>query len=62
MNQQIRNRDKALRDQEFENEKVLNQLKAEVRSLNNLNSDLQRDYNRILENKKAIEKSWREER
>ena len=30
--------------------------------MRNINSDLQRDYNRILESKKTIEKSFREER
>lgn len=37
-------------------------MKAEIRGLQNLNSDLQRDYNRILESKKTAEKSYREER
>lgn len=40
----------------------MTQLKAELRGMRNINSDLQRDYNRILESKKTIEKSFREER
>lgn len=40
----------------------MNQTNAENRSLINMNNDLQRDYNRILESKKVIEKSFREER
>lgn len=39
--------------------KKMNQINAENRSLHNLNNDLQRDYNRILESKKVIEKSFR---
>lgn len=40
----------------------MNQINVENRSLINMNNDLQRDYNRILESKKVIEKSFREER
>lgn len=33
-----------------------------MRGLRNLNNEMQRDYNRVLESKKNIEKSYREER
>lgn len=60
MNEQLRKKEKELRDQDAEYTKKINQVNAENRSLININNDLNRDYNRILESKKVIEKSFRE--